>query len=463
MLGQTIAAVATPPGNGGVGIIRISGADAYTVLQKVFRPRKNPQDGRFAPRYMYLGTVQDAAGNLLDEVLAVYMPAPHSYTGEDVVELQCHGGYLVCREILAEVLAAGAAPAGPGEFTARAFINGKMSLDQAEAVIDIIEAKSVDALKISERQLSGGLQQQISGIADELLNMLAELELMIDYPDEIEAEDTVQADRFGGRLHGLQAKLNTLLRQTKEGRYYRDGVLTAIVGPANAGKSTLLNALLETDRSIVTPVAGTTRDTVEEYYVLRGLPLKLVDTAGIRPTDDVVEQAGIQRSRKILADADLILLMLDATAPLDDFWRQLITDNLGRPLLLLLNKSDVAADKMADLAAELGVLAPGVPQLILSAKQGDGLEQLKDAVSAMLLSQSTGEPLSGLINERQRAALLTAAQALQDAAARNDLYFDADLLSVDLQTAWQSLAEISGQAAADDIIERVFSRFCLGK
>ena len=463
MLGQTIAAVATPPGNGGVGIIRISGPDAYTVLQKVFRPRRMPQDGRFAPRYMYLGTVQDAAGNLLDEVLAVYMPAPHSYTGEDVAEIQCHGGYLVCREILAEVLAAGAAPAGPGEFTARAFINGKMSLDQAEAVIDIIEAKSVDALKISERQLSGSLQQQIAEMADNLLDMLAELELMIDYPEETEADDVAQSDRFGGRLHSVQARLNTLLQQAREGRYYRDGVLTAIVGPANAGKSTLLNALLETDRSIVTPIAGTTRDTVEEYYVLRGLPLKLVDTAGIRPTDDLVEQAGIERSRKILADADLILLMLDATASLDDYWRRLISDNLGRPLLLLLNKSDIAADKMADLAAELGVLAPGVPQLILSAKLGDGLEQLKDAVSALLLSQSTGEPLSGLINERQRAALLTAAQALQEAADRNDLFFDADLLSVDLQTAWQALAEISGQAAADDIIERVFSRFCLGK
>lgn len=457
MLGQTIAAIATPPGVGGIGIIRISGGEALHVLQRVFCPAAGDETV-FAPRRLYLGRVQNTVGEALDQALAVYMPAPHSYTGEDVAEIQCHGGYVVCREILAAVLAAGAVPAEPGEFTARAFINGKMSLDQAEAVIDLIEAKSAEALKISERQLDGSLQREIAALADQLLSMLAELELLIDYPDEA-AEPP--AERLAAELQAACDTVRRLLAQAREGRLYREGALTAIVGPANAGKSTLLNALLEEERSIVTPIPGTTRDTVEEYYVLSGLPLKLVDTAGIRATDDPVEQAGIARSKRALSQADLILLVLDAAAPLDAFWRGLIAENAARPLLLLLNKCDTAApDK---LAAEIAALAPGAQVLPISAKLGKGLDTVKQAAREMLLSSGGGEQLSGLINERQRAALSRAEEALSQAAAGLMLCFDAELLSVDLQTAWQALAEISGQAAADDIIERVFSRFCLGK
>lgn len=458
MLGQTIAAIATPPGTGGIGVIRISGPQALAVLTAVFTPYQ-PSAG-FKPRYLYLGRVTAADGEPLDEAMAVYMPAPHSYTGEEVAELQCHGGYVVCREVLAAVFRAGAAPAEPGEFTARAFINGKMSLDQAEAVIDIIEAKTAASLKVSERQLAGSLKRELAAMADELLDLLAELELLIDYPEE--HEDAAPAD-FAARLPQLAAAVEGLLAQAKEGRLLRDGALTAIIGPANAGKSTLLNALLETDRSIVTDLPGTTRDTVEEYYVLGGLPLRLVDTAGIRETADIVEQAGIERSRRALNQADLLLLLLDAAQPLEDFWRRLIGENAERPLLILLNKADICPpDKLAALKAELSDVAPQTPVLAISAREGTGLAELKERVSALLLAGSTGEPLSGLINERQRAALLQARQALGEAAAHTAV-FDADMLSVDLQTAWQALAEISGEATADDIIDRVFSRFCLGK
>lgn len=458
MLGETIAAIATPPGTGGVGIIRISGTDALQILQAVFKPYAGND---FQPRYMHLGRVTDANNDTLDEALAIYMPSPHSYTGENVAEIHCHGGYVVCREILSAVFAAGAVPAEAGEFTARAFINGKMSLDQAEAVIDIIEAKTAEGLKVSERQLAGGLKREIEQAADSLLNMLAELEMMIDYPEEHNEGNT--SDSFSEQLSQTAAVIDKLLARAKEGRMLRDGVLTAIIGPANAGKSTLLNALLETERSIVTQIAGTTRDTVEEYYTLRGWALKLVDTAGIRETEDIVEQAGIERSRRVLAQADLLLLLLDATQPTESFWLEQIKENADRSMLVLLNKCDICDEGvLAELTAQIGNLAGNVSVLTISAKSGTGIEELKDAIVGLLSNGQSGEPMTCLLNERQRAALLTAQGAIEEAAMHTE-FFDADMLSVDLQTAWQALAEISGKAAAADIIDRVFSRFCLGK
>ena len=487
MLGKTIAAIATPPANGGIGIIRISGANALVLLQKMFWPvgvasagflhgtaenscSKNEQHlFQPEPRRLYLGQVKDNNGGILDQAMAVYMPAPHSYTGEDVVEIQCHGGYLVCHEILAAVVQAGAQLAEPGEFTSRAFINGKISLDQAEAVVDIIEAKSAEALKISERQLAGSLQQQLAGMADALLDILAQLELAVDYPEE--TDEPILQQQILQQLDAAQQNVQKLLAQTKTGRYYREGALTAIVGPTNAGKSTLLNTLLQVQRAIVTPIPGTTRDTVEEYYLLDGLPLRLVDTAGIRETDDLVEQAGIERSKQALAAADLVLLTLDCSQPIEEFWLNLLQQQAQteNKIMLLLNKIDLLpAEDLAssqNLAKIYQICADyATPLLQLSAKDGLGLTELKQAIKQMLMAnQSGGEPMAALLNDRHKAALLAADAALNSAAEAVLLAFDAAMLSIDVQTAWQALAEISGQAASEAIIERVFARFCLGK
>lgn len=466
MLGNTIAAIATPPGQGGIGIIRISGDQALPILKRVFLPLGEVED--YKPRFLYLGSVLNKQREILDQALAVYMPGPHSYTGEDVAELQCHGGYVVCREILGAVLGAGAALAEPGEFTSRAFINGKLSLDQAESVIDIIEAQSAEALKISARQLGGSLRQKLAAAADFLLDILARLELAMDYPEETEEGDL--ADWLNARLSEAAASVKELLRQAQYGRLYREGLLTAIVGPANAGKSTLLNSLLEEERAIVTPIPGTTRDTVEETYILEGLPLRLVDTAGIRETADPVEQAGIERSRRAISQADLLLLVLDSgdcKPKIEPIWRDLLAENIGRPLLILLNKCDTAssreiADLRGELLHEVAGLAPA-QILDISAREGQGIPELKAAVKEMLLGESSAGQLSGLINDRQRQALEVADKALTE--AQNLLAFACDLnsLSIDVQTAWQALAEIGGRAASEEIINRVFARFCLGK
>jgi len=452
---DTICAIATPPGVGGIGIIRISGREAYPLLRKVFSCQ-----GDIKPRQFVLGKVRDSQGKILDEALTVYMPAPHSYTAEDVVEIHCHGGYLATREVLSAVITAGARVARPGEFTERAFLNGRLDLTQAEAIIDIIEAKSLAGLALSEKQLAGDMGQAILAKEETILDILAEIEMVTDYPEE---EDQLEKD--GGlifRLQDIVKDLEQLLQGAQGGKLYREGLRTAIIGPVNAGKSSLLNALLQEERAIVTEIPGTTRDTIEEYYVINGILLKLIDTAGFRETADPVESLGIRRSEAAMAQADLILLVLAADEPVLPDWMAKIEELKDTPAILIWNKTDKTPgqeelEKIKQKNTALQVIPAAV-------KMGKGIAELKQSISRLVEQEKVmADNALGLFNQRQEEALRRSVVSLRAAIVALDTGRMPDMAAIDLKDAWQALGEITGHQTADDVIDRIFSRFCLGK
>lgn len=449
---DTICAIATPPGQGGVSVIRISGPQTSCLIQTVFHSKT-----ALKPRRLTFGKVVDSQGRILDECLAVYMPEPHSYTGEDVAEIHCHGGFLVTQAILDALLATGARLAKPGEFTQRAFLNGKLDLSQAEAVIDVIEAKSQAALALSQRQLAGQMGQAVKAIADQLLDLLAEVEMVADYPEE---EDQLeQGEGFQQRVAKQLEAVQQLLSGADNGKLYREGIEIAIVGPVNAGKSSLLNALLEEDRAIVTNIPGTTRDTIKETFLLDGMVLKLTDTAGFRQTDDQVEALGIARSQQVLEQAEVVIAVFDATQPVPEEWFRRLEGLQNKPVLVLWNKIDqTAAQPPQELLGDNRTL------LATSLVQGQGLSELKDALRRLTAQrQQAAATAPGLFNSRQKEALLRAEKALQAAYQGLQQGVLADFAAVDLKEAWQALGEITGNTSGEDILNRVFSRFCLGK
>ena len=465
---DTIAAIAS----GGrapaaIGIVRISGPDCFAVCDRIFRSGK--PFGRLEPRRMALGELLDAGGRTIDRGLAVRFPGPHSYTGEDCAEFHCHGSPVVLGEVLAALFAAGAAEglpvrqAGPGEFTKRAFLNGCLDLTQAEAVIDLIDAETAAAARNAAAQLNGGLRRVLEPIQEALLEVTSRFYAVVDYPDE-DIQD-VQPEEIAAALREASGALKALLATCRRGRVLKKGVRTAIVGLPNAGKSSLLNALAGYERAIVTDVPGTTRDTVEESVLCGGVLLRLVDTAGLRETEDEVERLGVERSRRAMETAELILLVEDSAdeeaLPEKTALEEAVSQT-GKPWIYVASKRDRSGIRSASLGGPDGGRIPAA-SVSLSALTGEGLEDLENAVAALFPAGEQGEAGSLLTDQRQEDAARRALEALDRALEALESGLTPDAVLTDAEEALDAVGELTGRTAKEEIVSRIFSRFCVGK
>ena len=452
---DTIAAISTPQGEGGIGIVRISGSQAEAIGHRLFRFRKG---GAFVSHFLHYGTVAEPTGGaVIDEAMAVLMRAPHSYTREDVLELHCHGGMLVMERILASALACGARLAEPGEFTRRAFINGRIDLMQAEAVMDVITAKTEAALTLAQRQREGALSVRIDAIRQSLTRNLAFIEASIDFPEDDIGETDTAALRSG--VTGALDEIGTLLAGFDEGRILREGISVLIVGKPNAGKSSLLNCLLRDNRAIVTHIPGTTRDIIEETVNLGGLAVRLLDTAGIRHTDDVVEREGIMRALDKIQLADLALFVLDSSQPFGDEDR-MILDALGEiTTIAVLNKIDLPR------RIEFPSKVAQMPHAALSARSGAGVDGLRDLIRATFLHGSAldSREFVALSRARHRDALVSTRSSLRQFLSGLGEGRELETLAIDLRDALFAVGQVTGVTATDDVLDVIFSSFCIGK
>ena len=448
---DTIASIATAVGASGIAVIRISGDDAKEVLRRVFRPKSSRP---LKPRYLTYGTAF-AGDTPIDECMAVFMPAPHTYTTENVAEIQCHGGSVIANAVLSAILQSGARLAQPGEFTKRAFLGGRIDLSQAESVMDLISARTEEAAKSGLRQMEGFLSKRIHALQSQLLDTIAYLEAFLDYPDE-DIED-LTADKAKNEVLSVQNELQNALKNAKAGKMLTSGVRIVLCGSPNTGKSSLLNALLREQRAIVTDVPGTTRDVLREQLNLRGLPVQLIDTAGLRSSPDTVERIGIDLARREVDEADVILLVLDGTRAPDEEEKALIQKN-ALPLVIALNKSDLNSEISE---ADVRILNPNARIVVTSAKRGDGIDLLRDTLYETALSGASPED-AYLTNERHIEAVRGALSSLEAAlSALSTLTLDCAAL--DLRDAWEHLGAITGENTTEDVIDRIFAKFCLGK
>lgn len=451
---DTIAAPATASGPGGIGIIRLSGPKAEAMLQAAFRPTRPPK--RLRSHQLYHGQIVDTRNQVVDEVLAVVMRGPHSYTREDVVEIHCHGGQVILGRILDLLLELGVRLANPGEFTQRAFLNGRLDLAEAEAVMDLIQSRSEGSRRVALDQMQGRLSRAVHGFQDQTADLLALVETYVDFPEE--DIPALHVEALAAQSSKLRQQIEFLLADFDNGRVLREGLSVLILGCPNVGKSSLLNALLGETRAIVTALPGTTRDTIEEQLSIGGIPLRLVDTAGVRETSDLIEAEGVRRARDKIVGADLILFVIDGSRGLtadDCFALELCA---GQKLLLTVNKSDLGTLPLDPKFSDL-------PRVEISAHTGAGLQGLRDAIVGFFKAQDGREgadtPL--LSDRRHREALLLARQALErfeTAAVQNH---SVEFLALELREALEALGLITGETTPDDILERIFSRFCIGK
>lgn len=456
-LKDTICAIATPPGIGGIAILRISGADALPILKRIFRPARKDLHWE-SHRFVYGHLLLD--GKKADECMAVFMKGPRSYTAEDVCEIQCHGGSVPARMAMQAALKAGARLAQSGEFTKRAFLNGRLDLSSAEAVMDLISSRTQEAALSSLARMGGSLQRKVHELQDVLTDASASLEAYLDYPED-DVEETTAAEVLHEVNH-VQTELQQALTHAHAGLLLRDGLRVAIVGRPNVGKSSLLNALLGEDRAIVTEEAGTTRDTLTEFMQLSGIPVLLTDTAGIRESEDRVEKIGVERARSQIQQSDVVLWVLDSSIPLSEEDRGLYSLLCDRPSLCILNKGDLDTQFSAkDLPSLLGDPNFSLPILETSAKTGEGLSSLQTSLRQLALQGASPEN-AYLANERHIECVQTASHSLTRATeALQSLSLD--VADLDIREAWQALGSITGETAGEAVIDRIFEKFCLGK
>ncbi len=455
---DTIAAIATSMTNSGIGIIRISGEEAFFIADQIFQP-KNPEkklseQGTYTIHY---GNIMDEE-EILDEVIVLLMRGPHSYTAEDTVEIDCHGGVFVMKKILELAIRKGARPAEPGEFTKRAFLNGRIDLSQAEAVIDIIQAKNNYALKSSVRQLKGSVLKKIQRMREKILYEIAFIESALDDPEHISLEDYPQ--NLQKKVQDLKEEAEDLLINADQGRILKEGIRTVIVGKPNAGKSSLLNTLVGDSRAIVTDIAGTTRDILEEQIQLGGLSLNIVDTAGIRYTEDVVEKIGVDRAKESARNADLILYVVDSSTDLDENDEQIISMLKDQNVIVLLNKIDLPLVTEADMVKK----RIQKPIVCISAKEETGIDQFTGILEEMFLSGkiSFNDEIY-LTSIRHKTAMQEAEKSLERVLESISTGMPEDFFSIDLMDVYESLGNILGESVGEDLINEIFSKFCTGK
>lgn len=459
VLEDTIAAVGTAPGESGIGIVRLSGSLSIEILEKIFKAKKWKSAYDIPSRYMTYGYIFDDEGKKVDEVLAVIMKAPYSYTAEDVVEIHCHGGIVPIRKIMGLILNKGARPAEPGEFTKRAFLNGRIDLAQAEAVIDVITAKTEGGLDNALNQLGGVLSQQIKDIMNILISILAHIEASIDFPEHDVEELTIE--NVKNNILIAKDNIKELLNTYDEGKIQREGLSTAIVGRPNVGKSSLLNVLLKENRAIVTDIPGTTRDIIEEYLNLGGILIKLIDTAGLRETEDVVEKIGVERTKEAIDKADLIIFVIDVSEKLTKEDWDIISLTKGKKVIVVGNKIDLGINANLD---EIQRIFGKNSIVKMSIKEYKGIKEIEKAIVDIVYSGSVKSKNTSLIsNVRHKFLLEKTEDSLEKAQEAIETGIPVDLISVDIRDAWRYLGEITGDTVEEDIVTEIFSRFCIGK
>ncbi|MBI3810243.1 MAG: tRNA uridine-5-carboxymethylaminomethyl(34) synthesis GTPase MnmE [Nitrospirae bacterium] len=457
--GDTICAIATPPCEGGIGIIRVSGEKALDIASRVFAGSGGRTVRDYQTHTLHHGELRAPDGKRIDEVLVAVMKAPRSYTCEDVVEFHCHGGPLILRLGMEALFLSGARLAEPGEFSKRAFLNGRLDLAQAEAVMDLISARTEAGLRVALEQLRGALSEELGRLREGLVRLLVEVEAGIDFSDE--DITFISAQGLANGVTVVRDRITQLIRTAEEGRIVREGVTAVLVGRPNVGKSSLMNALAKADRAIVTPIPGTTRDVLEEFVNVRGIPVRLLDTAGLRETVDVVEREGVRRSHDALARAELVLAVLDGSEPLDDEDRRLLDLARGKEAILVVNKSDLPPRleprHLKGLTEENRIVWT-------SATASAGLEELRDAIRDAVLKQGL-EPSEGVLitHLRHRGALERAQASLEQVQLSVERCMAAEFVAVDLRAAVNAIGEIIGETTTDDILGRIFKEFCIGK